>query len=328
MKQIIVKNINKSYKIYLKSGHIKGVFKSFFKRKVTKVEAVKDISFTVNSGEILGLIGLNGAGKTTIIKMISGVIKADSGNIEILGTNPFEKSMEYRKNVTLIMGNKGQLDYDVSIIDSVLLYGAIYGIEKDTVLKRAYEMATDLELSENDLKKQVRNLSLGQRMKGELILSFLHLPKIVFLDEPTLGLDFISQKKIRNYLKKYKVKYDASIILTSHYIEDIEDLCDKILIINKGRKLYYGTIDKLKEQMPNHKKLTFISTIEVVKILKEKFYNVNFIYDDNKVEIRDSTENIIEIIRVLSKLSDYKDIKIEEDNLNVIIESLYKESVM
>ena len=328
MKQIIVKNINKSYKVHLKSEGVSGSIKSIFKRRFITTEAVKDISFEVNSSEVLGLIGLNGAGKTTIIKMISGVIKPDNGYIEVLGSNPFLKSNNYRKSVALVMGNKGQLDYDVSILDNVLLYASIYGISKKIALDRVNEMANELELSNHDLKKQVRSLSLWQRMKGELILSFLHLPKIIFLDEPTLGLDFISQRKIRNYIKSYKEKHDASIILTSHYIEDIEDLCERILIINKGQELYYGSIEKLKEEMPNYKKLKFITTPEIVEILRKRFRNVEFAYYNNNVEVRTEAKLIMQIIQLITTLDDYRDITIEEDNLDIIIEQLYKERGM
>lgn len=328
MKQIIVKNINKSYKVHLKSEGVSGSIKSIFKRRFITTEAVKDISFEVNSSEVLGLIGLNGAGKTTIIKMISGVIKPDNGYIEVLGSNPFLKSNNYRKSVALVMGNKGQLDYDVSILDNVLLYASIYGISKKIALDRVNDMANELELSNHDLKKQVRSLSLRQRMKGELILSFLHLPKIIFLDEPTLGLDFISQRKIRNYIKSYKEKHDASIILTSHYIEDIEDLCERILIINKGQELYYGSIEKLKEEMPNYKKLKFITTPEIVEILRKRFENVEFTYYNNNVEVRTEAKLIMQIIQLITTLDDYRDITIEEDNLDIIIEQLYKERGM
>jgi len=184
---------------------------------------VKNISFAVNPGEILGLIGLNGAGKTTTIKMVSRIIKPDSGTIKVLGCDPFLRSRHYRKRVALVIGQKGQLNPDLSIIDSVKLYASIYSIDKSEALQRARMMAEELKLAEEDLQKQVRSLSLGQRMKGELILSFIHLPTIVFLDEPSLGLDFITQRAIRNYLKNYKRRYGASIILTSHYITDIEE---------------------------------------------------------------------------------------------------------
>ncbi len=166
------------------------------------------------------------------------------------------------------MGQKGQLDPDLSIIDAVKLYASIYSIDKKEALYRAYNMAEELNLAEVDLRKQVRNLSLGQRMKGELILSFLHLPTIIFLDEPTLGLDFVTQRAIRNYLKNYKTRYKASIILTSHYIRDIEDLCDSIYIINKGEPLYYGTIDNLKRMVPNIRKVQFSEVRTSLKIFK------------------------------------------------------------
>lgn len=222
------------------------------------------------------------------------------------------------------MGQKGQLDPDLSIIDAVKLYASIYSIDKKEALYRAYNMAEELNLAEVDLRKQVRNLSLGQRMKGELILSFLHLPTIIFLDEPTLGLDFVTQRAIRNYLKNYKTRYKASIILTSHYIRDIEDLCDSIYIINKGEPLYYGTIDNLKRMVPNIRKVQFSASENVVKNIQKHFKIEKDEIRENSYFIRFTPDKMMEIMQILSKGQEITDINFHEDTLDIIIESLYK----
>ncbi|AEM80001.1 ABC transporter ATP-binding protein [Thermoanaerobacter wiegelii] len=321
--QIIVKNVSKTYKVYIKENGIINMIKGLFRRKYKYIEAVKDISFTVNPGEILGLIGLNGAGKTTTIKLVSGIIKADKGIIKVLGSDPFLRSKDYRRKVSLVMGQKGQLDPDLSIIDSVKLFASIYSIDKKEAISRAKSMAEELGLSEIDLKKQVRALSLGQRMKGELILSFIHLPVIVFLDEPTLGLDFITQRAIRNYLKNYKRKYNASIILTSHYITDIEDLCDNIYILHKGQELYYGTIEKLKSMMSNIRKVRFNASNCAVERIS-KYYKVEKASEEQEYFIRFSPDETINVMRVLSNEAEISNINFHDDTLDIIIESLYK----
>ncbi|ABY94081.1 MULTISPECIES: ABC transporter ATP-binding protein [Thermoanaerobacter] len=321
--QIIVKNVSKTYKVYIKENGMINAVKSFFNRKYKYIQAVKDISFTVNQGEILGLIGLNGAGKTTTIKLVSGIIKADKGIIRVLGKDPFLRSKEYRNKVSLVMGQKGQLDPDLSIIDSVKLFASIYSIDKKEAISRTKSMAEELNLSEIDLQKQVRTLSLGQRMKGELILSFIHLPVIVFLDEPTLGLDFITQRAIRNYLKNYKKKYNASIILTSHYITDIEDLCDNIYILHKGHELYYGTIDKLKSMVPNIRKVRFNASNCAIERIS-KYYKVEKADEEQEYFIRFNPHETINVMKILSNEIEVSNINFHDDTLDIIIESLYK----
>ncbi len=321
--QIVVNNISKNYKTYIKQDGIINGVKGLFYRNYDYIQAVKNISFSVKKGEILGLIGLNGAGKTTIIKMVSGIMKQDEGTIKVLGNEPFSRTKDYRKKVALVMGQKGQLDPDLSILDSVKLFASIYSVEKLQAINRLKSMADELDLSDACVKKQVRNLSLGQRMKGELILSFLHLPEIVFLDEPTLGLDFITQKSIRNYLKKYKEKYGASIILTSHYIVDIEDLCDNIYIINKGKELYYGSIEKLKSMTPNIRSVSFnASDLGHERI--RKHFEIKKSKDEEIYFIRFSPDRMMEIMHVLSREPEISNINFHDDTLDILIEELYK----
>lgn len=327
-KQISVKNVSKIYKTHEKPHGLINTFKNFFSRKYTQMTAVDDVSFHVNSGEILGLVGLNGAGKTTIIKMVSGVIQPSSGQIEVLNHNPFKKATEYKKNVALVMGNKGQLDYDVTIIDNIMLYASIYGIDTKTGIKRAEEMAYELEMEKRELYTQVRNLSLGQRMKGELILAFLHQPKIIFLDEPTLGLDFVTQRKIRSYLNKYKKAHQASIILTSHYFEDIEELCDDLLIIDKGKMIYNGDISELRNKVPQYKKISFMVPESKYKTMTALTDGSIDEYKNGKVTIRVKSCLLPSFLQKLVNNYEVSDITISDDNLDIVIESLYQERVV
>jgi len=234
---ITVHNVSKTYKSYIKNDKV-----NFFKRQYTYTKALEDVSFTVDEGEILGLIGLNGAGKTSMIKLVSGIMRRDKGEIKVMGFDPFDRNLAYRKAASLVLGQNGQLDNDLTILDSVSFYSALYDVKKDDAMVRAKKMARELMLTEVDLQKQVRDLSLGQRMKGELILAFNHLPKVIYLDEPTLGLDFMAQKAIRNFLKTYVKDNKASMILTSHYGKDIEELCPNILVLYKGKSIYYGSL--------------------------------------------------------------------------------------
>lgn len=322
--QIIVKGVCKSYKTYIKGDGIVNSMLGFFHRKYENINAVSDIEFSIKQGEALGLIGLNGAGKTTTIKMVSGIMKPDKGSIKVLGNDPFLRLASYREKVALVMGQKGQLDLDLSIIDSIKLYASIYSIKKEVAINRAKDMAEELKLSQMDLHKQVRNLSLGQRMKGELILSFIHLPTIIFLDEPTLGLDFITQRAIRNYLLKYKTKYNASIILTSHYIKDIEDLCDSIYILNKGKPIYYGSIDDFKKMKPNMRKVQFNASDIAVKNLQRHFDINKDNVEEDQYSIRFNPEKMSEVMNILSMETEISNIKFHDDTLDVIIESLYE----
>ena len=318
--------ISKNYNTYVKGDSIRQSIKSLFHRKYNVVSAVQDVTFSVKPGETLGLVGLNGAGKTTIIKMVSGIIKPDGGAIRVMGRDPFARDEKYRRSVTLVMGQKGQLDVDLSIMDSVCLYAALYKIDKAVAFQRVNDMAQELGLEHLDLMRQVRTLSLGQKMKGELILAFLHLPQIVFLDEPTLGLDFLTQRSIRNYLKQYKTKYQAAIILTSHYIGDIEDLCDKLLIINRGKEIFTGTIDELRAHMPDTRTVRFTTQgtdDDDARLLKCPDFKINLIAS-NEFEIRVKPDKTLAVMQFLAQEESIKNISFIDDSLDVLIENLYK----
>lgn len=260
---IKVTNLEKIYKVPQKE---KGILKTLFCRKFNEVKAVKGINFSIEHDEIVGLIGLNGAGKTTTLKMLSGLIKPTSGEVRVLEYDPWKRKNDFLMKIGFLMGNKSQLSWDISAMDSFLLEAEIYKLDKVTFNRTLDELTTLLNVKEL-LDTPVRKLSLGQRMKLELILTLLHKPKILFLDEPTLGLDIISQQNIRKFLNEYRKKEKATIIITSHNMKDIEDICDRVIIIDKGVIIYDGTIDDLKKTYEN---LSFEDIL--IKMLKGDNY--------------------------------------------------------
>src|SRR3989344_6721039 len=221
---ISVKDLKKYYQIHEKEPGIGGTLKSLFNRKYSDAKAVDGISFEIEEGELIGFIGPNGAGKTTTLKVLSGLLYPTSGEARVLGYNPFDRKPQFQKQFSLVMGQKNQLWWDLPALDSFLLNKEIYEVPQ-----AQFDQTLDDLVSMLDLKKvikiQVRKLSLGQRMKCELVAALLHQPKVLFLDEPTIGLDVVMQQKIREFIKDYNQKYQATIILTSHYMEDVKALC-------------------------------------------------------------------------------------------------------
>lgn len=261
---IKVKNLNKTFKQYKKDPGIRGTIKSFFNRKFFEVKAVDDISFNINPGEFVGFIGPNGAGKTTTLKMLSGILYPTSGEVSVIGFTPSERDPEFLKQYSLVMGQKSQLWWELPAVEGFLLNKEIYGVSDEDFNKVIDELSELLEVKEF-LKVPVRKLSLGQRMKCELIAALLHKPKILFLDEPTIGLDVVVQKKIREFFKEYNKKQKTTVILTSHYMEDVAELCDRVIVINHGKKIYDGGLDELVREYAADKYLVIVFNSKVNK---------------------------------------------------------------
>lgn len=241
---IKVNDLVKNYSTYKKEPGITGSLKSMFSRKYETVKAVENISFEIDEGELIGFIGPNGAGKTTTLKCLSGLLYPTSGDIEVLGFTPQQRKKEFLKDIGLIMGQKNQLWWDLPAIDTFILQKEIYEIPASKYKKTLTDLL-DL-LDANDIYKvPVKKLSLGQRMKMEIIATLLHNPKVLFLDEPTIGLDVVMQKTLRSFIKEYNNKYKATIILTSHYMKDVEELCKRVIVINHGKILYDGQLSNL-----------------------------------------------------------------------------------
>ena len=266
---IKIEHINKSFKIFKRDAGLLGAAKSFLNRKYEYVNALKDISLNIKTGEIIGILGENGAGKTTLIKILSGLIHPTSGKVDINGFIPFKRNNNFLRKISVVMGQKNQLWWDIPASESFLLNQKIYNIEYTLYKNRLDELVTLFNV-EDKLNVQVRRLSLGERMKMELIAALLHGPEIVFLDEPTIGLDVVSQTKIREFIKEYNQKYNTTFLITSHYMNDIQALCKRVFVIHDGKGLYDGDFEKLIEKVNPFKKLVFElkSNSDINKLIK------------------------------------------------------------
>jgi ABC-2 type transport system ATP-binding protein len=257
MAVISVKNLKKYYRVHQKEPGLFGSIKSLFHRQYYDVKAVNDISFEINRGELVGFIGPNGAGKTTTLKVLSGLLYPTAGEVQVLDYNPWDRKPSFQKQFSLVMGQKNQLWWDLPALDSFILNREIYEIPKvqfDQTLKALVKM---LDLEEV-LKVQVRKLSLGQRMKAELVASLLHSPKVLFLDEPTIGLDVVMQKKIRDFIKDYNQRFQATILLTSHYMGDVKELCERVIIIDRGKIFFDGPLSEIIKKYADHKVIELV----------------------------------------------------------------------
>ena len=253
---IQVNNLSKEFKIFKREAGLKGALKSFFNRKHEIFHALKSVSLEVNEGEIIGILGENGAGKTTLIKTLVGLLHPTTGTVSINGFSPWERKNDFLKTVSIVMGQKNQLWWDIPAGESFLLNQKIYQIPEKQFKETLDEMLDLLDVREK-VNVQVRRLSLGERMKMEIIAALLHRPKIVFLDEPTIGLDVTAQSRIREFITKYNRDYGTTFLLTSHYMNDIQSLCKRVFVIHKGEGLYDGDFDQLVKRINPKKRLQF-----------------------------------------------------------------------
>ena len=262
MSAIEVENLTKTFTSLKKDPGLRGTLKSLVTRQTTEVQAVKGVSFSIQPGEIVGFLGPNGAGKTTTLKMLSGILYPTSGRAAVLGYTPWERKNPYLRQISLVMGQKNQLWWDLPAVDSFLLLKEIYEIPTDVYQRRVSELTELLDLGPL-LETQVRKLSLGERMKCELVAALLYAPKVVFLDEPTIGLDVVSQKRIREFLKTFQKREGSTIILTSHYMQDIQELCERVIIIDHGTVVFDDRLDGLVARYSDNKllRLTFERTV-------------------------------------------------------------------
>jgi ABC-2 type transport system ATP-binding protein len=252
---IRVRGLRKTFRVHKKEPGLKGSVKSLFSRNWQEVHALKGVDLDVEAGEIVGLVGANGAGKTTLVKALSGIIHPTAGTAEVLGFTPWHRKNAFRRQIALIMGQKAQLWWDLPAGDGFLLLREIYQIPKDAFRRNLDALVAALGIEEK-LTVQIRRLSLGERMKMELIAALLHAPKVVFLDEPTIGLDLTAQRAIREFILDYRRRESPAMILTSHYMEDIERLCKRIVLVAKGEIVYDGSLEAMMDGYAQHKILT------------------------------------------------------------------------
>lgn len=324
MSFITVKNLNKTFKVLQRDSGLKSAFKALIRRDYKEINAVSNISFNIEEGQILGFIGPNGAGKSTTIKMLCGILNPDSGYISVNGLNPFNDRKKYVANIGVVFGQKSQLWWDIPVEDSFDLLRDIYKIPNREYQKTKEELASLLNLKDL-LKTPVRQLSLGQRMRCEIAASLLHNPKILFLDEPTIGLDAVSKVAVRKFIKEINIKKKVTIILTSHDMTDIEALTNNIIVIGHGRKLYDGSLSGIKKKFSHHKKLEII-----YKKLKKvpKIKNVEMIEKNrNRILLDVDMDNttISNVVNEYSKICEINDINLIEENMDNIIIKLYED---
>lgn len=324
MNVLEVSNLSKRYKVAVRNSGLKNALKSFLKKEYKEVKAVDNISFKIKEGEIVGYIGPNGAGKSTTIKMLAGILKPDEGKIKALGMNPTDDRIKYVKNIGVVFGQKSQLWWDIPAADSFDLLKEIYKIPEDVYEENKNELVKILKLEEI-IKKPVRQLSLGERMKCELVASLLHNPKILFLDEPTIGLDAVSKVTVRNFIKEINSKRKVTIILTTHDMADIESLTDRLIIIGKGKKLYDGSMRDIKRKYRTskiieiyYKKIAKIPEIENAEIIEKSKENI-------KIKIDSRLVSSSKVIEEYSKVCDITDVNMYEESIDDIIYKLYEE---
>ena len=245
---IRVEGLSKTYRVAEKQPGLAGTLRHFIRRRTRDVTAVQDVSFVIEPGEMVGFLGANGAGKTTTLKMLCGLIHPSAGDVQVAGHRPQRRQAEFLRRITLVMGQKQQLLWDLPPMDSLRVNAAVYGIPDGVAQRRISALADLLELGE-ELTRPMRKLSLGQRMKAELLAALLHEPEVLFLDEPTLGLDVNAQARVRQFLAEYNRRTGATVLLTSHYMADITALCSRVLLIDQGRLFHDGPLDVLTDQL-------------------------------------------------------------------------------
>jgi ABC-2 type transport system ATP-binding protein len=318
---IHVDQLSKYYKVYKKEPGFVGSLKSLFVRRYENVKAVDRISFDINEGELVGFIGPNGAGKTTTLKCLSGLLYPTSGTVSVLGFTPFDRKSQYLKEIALVMGQKNQLWWDLPAEETFLLNKEIYEIPDDEYKNTLGQLVELLDVKEK-LGVQVRKLSLGERMKMELIAALIHSPKVLFLDEPTIGLDVVMQKQLRDFVRNYNELQHSTILLTSHYMEDVRQLAKRVIVIDHGKILYDGKLDSLVKKFASHK---ILSVVLDDRVAKEKLEEIGEVmsYEYPKVVIKIKRKDSNAAASTLLKKFPVDDLNIEEPDIEDVIRDVF-----
>ena len=320
---IRTENLVKTYRRYKKKEGLRGSVSSLWKRDYEEKTAVNKVNLSVEKGEFIGLIGPNGAGKTTLIKMLTGIIAPTEGKIDVLGYYPNALKNAFKKQFAVVMGQKSQLFFELTVNDTLRLFKEIYEISEEDFQKNKNYFVELFGVREL-MDVQVRTLSLGERMKMELIVALLHNPKILFLDEPTIGLDAVASKQIRNFLKEINREKGTTILLTSHYMEDIKALCKRTVVMTHGAKIYDGRTEELFEKYQKNKKIT-VSFDEPVKCIALKTSDAALMENSPYKKVYEvSRQSAKDLLTELMEFGT-KDIVIEEEEIGVIVERIYQE---
>lgn len=320
---IELKNINKSFRVSKRNAGMKEAVKSLFKKEYTEIHALQDVSFKINDGEMVGYIGPNGAGKSSTIKIMSGVMSPDSGECVINGRIPWKERTAHVQEIGVVFGQRSQLWWDVPVVDSFELIRDIYHVSEKTYRKNLDALIELLDLGEI-VKTPARQLSLGQRMRCEIAASLLHDPKILFLDEPTIGLDAVSKIAVRDFVKTINREKGTTIILTTHDMQDIEALTERILLIGKGKILLDGSLEQLKSRRSSQRMLTIDYSGSSLPVLQD----MQIVKDlDGHAVIKVDTEkvSISQAISLISASTEVKDISVSGETIDEMVVALYKE---
>jgi ABC-2 type transport system ATP-binding protein len=329
---IEVRDIRRSFRSVKKEEGLKGALGLLFKPQYSEHEALKGVTFSIEPGSFTGLIGANGAGKTTLLKILAGLIPPTSGTARVLGIEPFKRPMDFRRSIALVMGQKAQLWWDLPAVDAFDLLRAIYEIPMPTYRERLHTLAELLDVTKH-LNTQIRRLSLGERMKMELIGALIHWPKVIFLDEPTIGLDVLAAHKLREFLRVFNQREKATIILTSHNMDDIERLCSRVLIIRSGSMIYDGKPQGLTKQGERRLRLRVMQNPSVEALAGTVGIKADAIHSeegDEESEVRTFYLNIhqnqiVSVLQAVMGKYQITDMGIEEQSLERVIQKLYEE---
>ncbi len=329
--QISVSNLSKTYRVPEREAGLKASLKSLIQRHYRDVEAVRNISFSIKAGEMIGFIGPNGAGKTTTLKILSGLLYPTGGEVQVNNYLPWERKPEFLRSISMVMGNKGQLTWENTIMDSFLILGEIYRVPRKAFQRTLDELVALLEI-QTLLPKMARNLSLGERMKCELVAALLHRPSVFFLDEPTLGLDVTMQFRLRRFIAGYNRQSGATVILTSHYMADVVSLCSRVILIHQGKLLFDGDLAQLAEQMAPFKLIRVAMgngkgrTVE--DVLASLSQPVTLLeQNDRRYTLRvKKTDTPFITAKLLNELS-LADITVEDPPIEAVIDQVYREGV-
>lgn len=319
---IEVQGLSKTFTVFKKDPGFWGSVRSLFKREWLEKQALKEATFKIEPGEIVGLVGANGAGKTTLVKLLAGIIYPSSGTASVLGFTPWERRNAFRREIGLLMGQKAQLWWDLTASDCFILLREIYRIPESIFNETLQELSTSMNVS-HLLDIQVRRLSLGERMKMELIASLLHRPKVLYLDEPTLGLDITSQRAIRKFLLDYSKRHKPAMLITSHYMEDIEELCERIMIIREGSFVYDGPLQRILKEFVRYKVISLtVDGLNGEKPFLPSGLGEIVSHEEGVIRIKSPRNSISETVSHLLKSLPVIDLTIQEEDIATIIEQI------
>jgi ABC-2 type transport system ATP-binding protein len=322
MAAVEVQGLTRVFRARRKQPGLRGALRGLFRSETATVTAVSDVSFTIEPGELVGFLGPNGAGKTTTLKMLSGLLHPTAGAARVLGFVPWERHDAFRRQFALLLGQKNQLWWDLPARESLELNARIYGVAREAWTRTVDELATLLAVRDK-LDVMVRELSLGERMKMELIAALLHRPRLLFLDEPTIGLDVVSQKIVRDFLRDYNARHGTTILLTSHYMADIQELCRRVLVIDHGRLIFDGPLADILGRFVDHKLVTVHS--DAAPLPPERLRAVGEVIENTagRVRLRMKRDQVVSACKRLLDELPVNDLDIEEVPIEDVIHQLF-----